>query len=199
MMEWGSVHSRRFVLPAESGFDTVNGLADDVGAGKVRDASPVAVAGLIREVTWRLSPSNFLHYGLDAPTHRSYVQVTGSEDEAVAEFSGIVSEYLDVADDDALISAADAARTVDERREALIVLGMGAPLTVDTRFASRLDEGLHDNAESVREGALYGAAYALWPPLMTSVRRMAADDPAEAIRRQAQALTDWLHENSAQS
>jgi hypothetical protein len=194
MREWGSVHSRRFVLPVETGYDAVAELTDSVAARKVRDVSPDVIVGLAREVTWQLTPSDFLHYGLDATTRRSYVQVTGVEDEPVAHFSGIVSEYFDAVDDETLLGAVDAASTADERRGALIVLGMGAPAAVDRRFLDRIEEGLHAQSEGVREGALYGAAYTLWPSLVESVRRMAAEDPSEAIRRQAQALVDWIRE-----
>jgi len=198
MSEWGPVRSRRFVLPVETGYDAVAELADNVGAQSVRDVSPDVVVGLAREVSWQLTPSDHLHYGVDAPTRRSFVQVTGSAEESVAEFAGIVAEYFDVAGDDILLGAVDTAGSPEERRAALIVLGMGAPVTVDPRFLDRLEEGLRAAESHVREGAFYGAAYTLWPPLMDSVRALAENDPDDAIGRQARAFTDWVRETGAE-
>src|SRR5947207_8526174 len=115
-MSWGRVRGRALVLPPGTEEDAVSEFAEGSGSEKIHEVTAAPELGLTREVTWRLSPGHFLHYGRETPSGRSFVEVSGDDAEAVERMTDILVEYFEPLTDEDLIAAVDAAESVEDLR-----------------------------------------------------------------------------------
>ncbi|WP_189217252.1 MULTISPECIES: hypothetical protein [Streptomyces] len=86
---------------------------------------------------------------------------------------------------DELIAGCDTADTPPVQGMTLARAGLGAPVEPDERFVERLEAGAFSGDGAVREGALWGMAYAEWPTFRASLRQASQSDPDEFLRRVA--------------
>jgi hypothetical protein len=75
---------------------------------------------LVREVTWRVAPGYYLHFGTDRFSGRSFVQVSGTVDDEVANMTRMLTDYFEPLSDEELLAAIAAARSAEERRVSLV-------------------------------------------------------------------------------
>lgn len=189
-MDFGSVRSRRLVLSDDVGEGDLMRFADAVKAEKVRDVTSNPHVGLSREITWRIAPGSYLHFGQDRPFGNSYAMISGSSIEKVEPFFEILTEYFDSFDANDLLAAVDAAGSISDTRRSIVRAGMGAPKAMDEPFFARIIEAMRDGNSSIREAGLWAAAYALWPELLPYIEEMEISDEEELLRRQAHALAN---------
>jgi hypothetical protein len=170
----------------------VAAFAEATNARKVKETTASPELGLTREVTWEIVSENYLHFGTEHPSGSSFVQVSGDDDEEVEARTAILREYYEPLTDDELLAALDAADTLDERRVALIRVGLGAPRTADDRFFTVIVNAMRDQSVRVREAGLWAATYALWPELLPLVEEMETTDSYAGLRAQAHALAEYM-------
>jgi hypothetical protein len=74
---------------------------------------------------------------------------------------------------------------VDDRVDAILVLGTNAPPCPDERYTTRIRAALRDPDHDVRNAAVVAAAYTEWLDLLPDLERVADEDSDEAARARA--------------
>ncbi len=128
----------------------------------------------------------------DALTGVHYFTIWGpAEAEIAREIRELVNSYTERE----LIEwwdRAAASDDVDDKVDAVLFLGAGAPSVPDDAINDRLRAALQDPDKDVRNAAVVGAAYADWDVLKPDLEAVAAGDPDGTIRARANVvLANW--------
>lgn len=191
-MQWGAHRGRRIILPREVDETDVEDCASLMNATKVRDTTALVEIGLTREVTWRVVNDYYLHFGKEYPFGINFVFASGPEEPEVGELTAMLSEYFEPPTDDELLSAVDSSTSVEQRRENLTRLGVGASTVEDPRYLEKIVEAMRSGDERVREAGLWAALWALWPQILPEIDSMNKNDANPVLRDQAGALAGWM-------
>ncbi|MEE1739342.1 hypothetical protein PUR49_22925 [Streptomyces sp. BE147] len=182
----GGFRSRRFVFTTLHAAAEVRSIAHAAGWQQTvdRPATPEGDVPLL--LTWEVLPGLTVSYTEKAGIETSFVLASSSL--GAAEVEGCIAVFAAhprVLSFDALIATCDAADSPPAQGMALARAGLGAPIEEDERFIERLEAGAFAADGAVREGALWGMAYAEWPTFRNSLAEASRTDPDEFLRRVA--------------
>lgn len=182
----GGFRSRRFVFKALHAAGEVRNIADAAGWRQTVDqpATPGGETPLL--LTWEAQPGLTVSYTEKSAIETSFV--IASSPLGAAEVEGCIAVFAahpHVLTFDELIDLCDAADSPPTQGMTLARAGLGAPIEVDERFVERLEAGAVADDGAVREGALWGMAYAEWSVFRPALEEAAQSDPDEFLRRVA--------------
>jgi hypothetical protein len=181
---------RRLALTQLPGWDAVNNVARtaqwqvvDSNAGRDDEEYKTTV-------TWGVAPELWVTYIEDRITQVSVLVVFGSDDSTVDELAGRLSLLLSpVARSEVLQPVGDAG-TQREMARALVRLALSASGEFDAEIFARIDEAARHPDPQVRNAAAWSTVYLSWPQARDLLRRMADEDPHDAVRSGARMLLD---------
>ncbi|MCB9647447.1 MAG: HEAT repeat domain-containing protein [Deltaproteobacteria bacterium] len=120
------------------------------------------------------------------------IAVTGPRSDEVAD---LLRERLDAWPRQAMLelwARGVAEDDVDDRVDAVLLLGVCAPATEDPELASPIQDALEDANEDVRNAAIVAVTFPGWERFRPMLEHIAANDPDEVARQRAQlVLKNW--------
>lgn len=182
----GGFRSRRFVFRGLHFAEEVRNIAGAAGWRLTLDQAATPAGDTPLLITWEAQPGLTVSYTEKSAIETSFAMAASPL--GAAEVEGCVAVFAahpDVLTFDELIELCDAADSPPVRGMTLARAGLGAPIEVDERFSERLEAGAFANDGAVREGALWGMAYAEWPQFRPALQEAAQGDPDGFLRRVA--------------
>lgn len=135
-----------------------------------------------------LNESAILYYVEDDMAGVPYVQITGPDRKNKAE---IVRQHIDVYSEHELFEAWDSAEDIDDCADAILRIGVAAPVQPKDRFFRRLLEGLEHPHAGVRAAALVAIGYTAWKEFKPLVEEIQEHDSEAGCRKRAQVLLQF--------
>ncbi|MFK0293010.1 hypothetical protein ACIQU6_21390 [Streptomyces sp. NPDC090442] len=135
---------------------------------------------------WEVRPGLIVSYTEKTAIGTSFVMAASSL--GAAEVEGSVAVFVAhplVMKFDDLLASHDGSGNPAEQGSALARLGLGAPIEPDDRFVSRLQAGAFAEHGAVREGALWGMAYAEWSVFREPLRQASLTDSDDFLKKVA--------------
>jgi hypothetical protein len=180
----GAHRSRRFVFRNYDSMAEIEEIARaaDWSKGRHRPADPDrGVAALTR---WELFPGLRVEYTQDLALESAFsIAVSSLGEELLGNPVTLFSAYPGILDFEELLAEHDATESPDSRSVAVTRLGLGAPLEVDRRFSSRIEQCAFSADDVVREGALWGIIYSEWADVFReTLHRIAKNDSDPFLR-----------------
>ncbi|MEV0650305.1 hypothetical protein AB0I28_34095 [Phytomonospora sp. NPDC050363] len=182
----GGFRSRRFVFAAPRASAEVRAVAAAAGWQPTvdRPASPDGGKPLL--LGWEPLPGLAVTYTEKPAVETCFVMAASAL--GAAEVEGCVSVFAAhpfVRGRRELLGPCDSADTTAALGVALARAGLGAPVEADEGFVRRLESGAFHDDPAVREGALWGMAYAEWAVFRPTLATAAEEDGDEFLRRVA--------------
>lgn len=109
-----------------------------------------------------------------------HLQCEAASEASLATITKVLRSHLSIASLDELKQAA--AREHDATGRGLVRLAFGAPIEVDDDIATRLKNGLQDEAPLVRRNAGFAMAVTTWPELVPELARAVASEEEPQLR-----------------
>ncbi|MEU7004079.1 hypothetical protein [Nonomuraea sp. NPDC046570] len=182
----GGFRSRRFVFQSLHMAGEVKAIAAAAGWKTTLRQPAAPHEGRPLLMKWEVLAGLTVLYTEKDAINTSFVMAASSL--GAAEVEGCVAVFAAhplVMTFDELIGVCDAADAPDSKGAALARCGLGAPIEADERFVERLEAGAFADEAAIREGALWGMAYAEWPVFRRPLDRAARNDPDEFLRKVA--------------
>jgi len=128
-----------------------------------------------------------LRYIEDDLSGLHYFDVSG---DAVDDAVKVLCDNLAIYSEDELLGSFDQAKTADEAAEAVVRLGVAAPVTPNDAWKKRFLEALKHDDPDVREAALVAMSYRSWKDMKPIFQDVLDHDPAEGPRGRARVFID---------
>jgi hypothetical protein len=129
----------------------------------------------------------------DIPTGIHHLTVWGPAEREVAQELSATFDAYTLGELLRWWDRAVSAHDVDDKVDAVLFLGVGAPSTHDDEIAERLRIALCDPDKDVRNAAIVAVEYADWSVFAPELEAIAARDPDEIARARARAVLDYWH------
>jgi hypothetical protein len=174
-------------------------VAKASGWEKVRDRRVNAAQNVSLLLTWELLPGIRVTYTEEESLESSFVMATSSlDEESLRNPVTLFSVHPEVLSLEDLLSELDSSNSPDRRSVAVTRLGVGAPLKVDDRLFSRIEQCAFSEENIVREGAVWAIIYSEWFAFRETLRSISENDSDQFLRELASGAITALERVSAE-
>lgn len=159
--------------------------AQKVGWARVSEAGGSGQVKSRREVTWKAGPATRLHYVEDDMSPNCFVYVgSGTANMASSKGQEVYEKFYPWSLQD-LVDQVEVASHPLELGQAVLRLGIAAPYQFDPGVFERVQIGLRNSDERVRDMSLWATTYSPWPEYRPLLAEIADYDRVEKLRERA--------------
>lgn len=151
-------------------------------------------AGEIFQKTWTTNGGKTrIDYVEDPMADLLYVLVAGEDQE---KFIRKIRKAGPVYTSTEIHQRIKAAKTPDERAQAIMIAGVAAPAECDAKLFAYFKKAFTDENAQVRRAVVIASVYAGWPELREPLQQLKQDDPDAEIREVAEHTLDGLSKHT---
>lgn len=130
---------------------------------------------------------------MSAPAEaRVLLEPGGDVDKVVA----AAREQLPTVDPAEPLKQLEGAKSVSDKVDGLYKLGVAAAGKPDAKVASAFERALSDEDATVRHAAIVAAGYLGWQELRALLKKLAAEDEDESVRKDAALMLESLEQHA---
>jgi hypothetical protein len=180
------------VLRSGVGEEDVDEFADNLGYPRRVDTPADEESWTPRTVIWHGNSGATVAYREDIYSGLPYMILMASDDEelrAYVELAEIVLRTWRLAE---LLHEVDAAGGSEDRADAVVQLGLGAPREFDAEVFGRIVAGMHSGDEEVLEASLMALTYEPWAQYAKPVRELLADGLSGELADSARSILEMF-------
>jgi hypothetical protein len=177
LKDWGS-EEEVFEFAAEGRFELI------------RDESEDIPLGIVRDITWWITPTIALQYAVDTRSQCSVFALTGTPADDVKGIVESIEQGVHPWTLKELLAAVNDARGSAEVAAAVLRAGMGAPQSFDRKFYKVIRTAIRSRDAEVRSAGVWAAAYSRWDKCRDLLEKTAEADPEPSIRRDARVIVE---------
>lgn len=128
-----------------------------------------------------------VHYIEDGLTELPYIQIAGPQAE---HYSQLITRNLPVYSEAELFSTWDEARSLDDKIDAILRLGVASTAGPPEPYLIRIRQALEDAAPEVRSAGLTAFSYNPWQELRPVIERIRDEDTDDDAQSRARVILD---------
>lgn len=132
-----------------------------------------------------------LRYIEDELANISYIQITG-ERNRVVKAARIIEKSLAIYTREEILDDWNSAKEIGEFMDAILAIGVAAPIERDEDFFQCLQKGLQHQEADVRTASVVACSYVLWKDLLPFLENIRDCDPAQDPRDRAKRILDMI-------
>lgn len=181
------VRSRRLVLRPGVGEEEVHEFAADLQYPTQSDTPADDDRMEPRQIIWHADNGAVIAYREDIYSGLPCVIIMAESPEDLLRYVDLFESRVDVWTIPELLHEVDVSEDPYDLSEAVLRMGLGAPVEYQEEFFSRIHDGLRDEHEGVVRAALLAVTYEPWEQYLPIVRELLdhdVDDDVKHVARQ---------------
>lgn len=183
-------NSRRLVLRTFPAREEAEEYALSMGWDKVSETHFDPDQGTTEEVMWQAGQNVYFYYTEENRSSSSCVGLIGPEGSVNDESLTELQENFDAWQVRELLDEIDSSTDAVQYANAIVRAALGAPVSYDEGFFSRICEATRHEDFMVRDVAVSAIAYPGWPEFRPRLREIVRNEPVFRVKNNASLLLE---------